>query len=453
MVEFLDKTGLRYLWGKIKATFYQKPSGGIPKSDLSSAVQTSLGKADTALQSHQDISGKVDKVTSTDNAVVRFDGTSGAVQNSGVTIDDSNNVKAAKFITSGGTTSHVVRGDGSLAASKELPQYEAYLEWGGKNFNSGYGPIDAAMVSELGACRTMFARPAGIEIEYSTDGGATWLDYGASDGLKKRVFSTGESFATGKNTVAGGGSANNMLRITLHTSAAGVYTVLNKFVMYVSTNGSQGSYCTIRCRTQQNYEDGVDTWVTMADKVSIGGWSGYNVINITPITTYGNVKSSQYGEWQFIFGYTSCSNDYPGLVVRNIFGFGGLGWTTPSTMAKTGHLYSFDYDQNATFPANVTAVAFKKTGGTSSQFLKADGSVDSNTYLTQSTFNSGNPDLKAIEALSGTTGLLKKTAANTWTLDTSGYLTSSDLPAAITDTEMDSVLTEVEEEEDEVVSE
>ena len=30
---------------------YTKPSGGIPKSDLASAVQTSLGKADTALQS------------------------------------------------------------------------------------------------------------------------------------------------------------------------------------------------------------------------------------------------------------------------------------------------------------------------------------------------------------------------------------------------------------------
>lgn len=42
---------------------YSKPSGGIPKSDLASTVQTSLGKADTALQSHQDISGKQDKST------------------------------------------------------------------------------------------------------------------------------------------------------------------------------------------------------------------------------------------------------------------------------------------------------------------------------------------------------------------------------------------------------
>lgn len=30
---------------------YEKPSGGIPKTDLASAVQTSLGKADSALQS------------------------------------------------------------------------------------------------------------------------------------------------------------------------------------------------------------------------------------------------------------------------------------------------------------------------------------------------------------------------------------------------------------------
>ena len=36
---------------------YDKPSGGIPDTDLSSAVQTSLGKADTAIQ---DISGKLD---------------------------------------------------------------------------------------------------------------------------------------------------------------------------------------------------------------------------------------------------------------------------------------------------------------------------------------------------------------------------------------------------------
>lgn len=41
---------------------YDKPTSGIPKSDLASSVQTSLGKADTALQSHQDISGLATKL-------------------------------------------------------------------------------------------------------------------------------------------------------------------------------------------------------------------------------------------------------------------------------------------------------------------------------------------------------------------------------------------------------
>lgn len=42
---------------------YTKPSGGIPAEDLSSDVQTSLSKANSAIQQHQDISGKADKST------------------------------------------------------------------------------------------------------------------------------------------------------------------------------------------------------------------------------------------------------------------------------------------------------------------------------------------------------------------------------------------------------
>lgn len=43
---------------------YIKPVGGIPKTDLSDGVQTSLGKADTAIQ---DISGKQDTLVSGTN--------------------------------------------------------------------------------------------------------------------------------------------------------------------------------------------------------------------------------------------------------------------------------------------------------------------------------------------------------------------------------------------------
>lgn len=51
---------------------YSKPSAGIPKSDLASSVQASLGKADTALQMHQDISGKLDKTGDASNTTVTF---------------------------------------------------------------------------------------------------------------------------------------------------------------------------------------------------------------------------------------------------------------------------------------------------------------------------------------------------------------------------------------------
>lgn len=46
--------------------------------------------------------------------------------------------------------------------------------------------------------------------------------------------------------------------------------------------------------------------------------------------------------------------------------------------------------------------------------------IDLSGYMTSADY----PDLTAIEGISATSGLLKKTAANTWTLDTSTYLTS-----------------------------
>lgn len=60
---------------------YLKPEGGIPKTDLAQAVQTSLGKADTALQNHQTVTlesgtnnGTVKIIvngTATDNVAVK----------------------------------------------------------------------------------------------------------------------------------------------------------------------------------------------------------------------------------------------------------------------------------------------------------------------------------------------------------------------------------------------
>lgn len=58
-------------------------------------------------QVESNTTNKIDKVSSTDNAIVRYDGTSGDVQNSGVTIDDSDNVIIPGDLTVQGTTTTI----------------------------------------------------------------------------------------------------------------------------------------------------------------------------------------------------------------------------------------------------------------------------------------------------------------------------------------------------------
>ena len=84
-------------WGFTKNTgTYSKPSGGIPKTDLTSDVQTSLGKADTAIQ---DISGKQDVIDSSHKLSADL-------------VDDASTTN--KFVTASDKTSW----NGKLDASK-----------------------------------------------------------------------------------------------------------------------------------------------------------------------------------------------------------------------------------------------------------------------------------------------------------------------------------------------
>ena len=73
---------------------YNPPADGIPKSDLSIEVQNSLNKADTALQKHQDISGKQNKIESTNFG--------SAIKSNGISIifktDNNNNVRIANIM-------------------------------------------------------------------------------------------------------------------------------------------------------------------------------------------------------------------------------------------------------------------------------------------------------------------------------------------------------------------
>ena len=305
---------------------------------------------------------------------------SGASGTWGISIS-GNAATATKVGTStvGSSTMPVYIKSGTPTAITSFP--EAYLSWGGKNFAASYGPIDAAMIPDLGACRSMFAKAAGITVQYSRDGGSTWVDYGCTDTQKTGLFSVGYEIVSGGTTETGIDKSNYKSRVIVTTNLAGIYTYINKIAIYVLTGLSNGSNVTIDARTKANVDTGNDTWTTLADRVILAGNSGWNIINIPNTITYGNT-STQYQQIRFTFGVTSHASTLSnrGLTVSRIMMFGGVGWSTPSNMAKHGHLYNYDVNQNATFPAAVTSTKFVKSGGTSAQFLKADGSVDSNTY-------------------------------------------------------------------------
>lgn len=332
----------------------------------------------------------VSLVPSTNNALVRFDGTKGFIKNSTVTLDDNGNIN----------TPGILRGS----------TYEAYLLWGGKNFTGSYGPIDAAMVPQLGANRLAFMPTAGIEMQYSRDGGSTWNDYPTSDANKINLFNGNtSSYVIGASTNTGIDKSNYQLRIIITSNIANVYTQLNKFVILCSTNGSSGSWCTIDAKTKSNVDAGNDTWVTFANRVGISGWSGYNVINTSNITTYSN-NNSQYQKLRFTFGVTShsSSSSYSGLQILSIMGFGGVGWVTPSTMARTGRMYTYDENQNVRFPTRVTAQAFTgnlngnaDSATNSSKLYVNTTSADTNYYILGAT-GTGNQSVYRALNSSGT---------------------------------------------------
>lgn len=278
-------------------------------------------------------------------------------------------VTSKGFCKTGSTDEYLLTGGGGhIAKSSFLTNsdlLEANLGWGGKNFYSSFGPLDAALVPDLGANRFAFAKPEGITIEYSKDGGSTWLNYNASNSQKLALTTNiGTSLCiSGSSSVKA--TVNNQLRIIFDTSKCNIYTQLNKFVIYISTNGSQ--QCTVSI--YKAFQSTPNDYKVVTEDVSIGGWSGYNVINVPEFITYGNTPASQNGRIKFVFKIKAQSGNYNGLIVQSIMGFGGVGWTTPSTLAKTGCLYQIDTNQSAIFPQTVSAKAFYYTPNPSADYI------------------------------------------------------------------------------------
>lgn len=261
--------------------------------------------------------------------------------------------------------------------------YEANLEWGGRNIVDSYSPIDAAMVPFLGANRFAFAPAEGITVEYSTDAGETWLDYGLSNNEKIGLLTFPRKQINIGKATDNPLTPASMLRVTINSTKINLYTVLNKFIMQISTNGCKNCYCTIDASLKSTPE----TFKVFANKARLSGWSGWNVLNTEGLTTYSNNANAQYNVIRFTFGCTEVNTNFKGLGVYCIFGFGGVGWDTPSNMAQNGHLYQYNELQEAKFPASITAPNFigKVNGKTIEASVPANANFTDTVYTHPST--------------------------------------------------------------------
>ena len=257
------------------------------------------------------------------------------------------------------STAHTINGvsfDGSKDVTGTFTSglYDGYVEWGGKNRSGEVGPIDAALIPQLGANRFAFLKPAGVTIEYSRDSGVTWTDYGATDQQKQDLFSPwGSGYTIGKASSSNPCNSDCMLRITIKAYNAGVYTELNKFAILLAECGSKDNYCIVEAAKNVG-----DDYVTLIDRTKMSGWPEWNILNKYFIFgEYSETTArSHYMVLRFTFGCTGMYDGYTsGLSIYKIYAFGGTGWTEPSILARTGVLYSIGQQQEANFPSSIYA--------------------------------------------------------------------------------------------------
>ena len=361
--KYLDYNGLDYFWDKIDNKKQDKLTAGSNITISGSTISASQPTVNNGQLTIQKNGSNVQTFTAnqsgnaTANIVVptktsELTNDSSFVTSSG-TVAKANQLTAARTIgISGGATGTATSFNGTANISIPITDVkDAYVTWGGKNIPGQTTPIDAAVDPFIGSNKWAFANAASFVYEYSTDGGATWVDCGISDANRRAVTTTpgGYTIRLGNNSTTN--YANNKLRLTFNSNAAGgnVYTSLRKILIYLSTHGATGTTVTVTSRTIGNYRNNVDTWTTVGT-YNVSGWPGWNSI---PYDVPFGGDAPQTGQIAQIRLTFNQSGGTANMSVSHVHFIGVTNRSVPSELGKTGHLYTWDVDQNAIFPANV----------------------------------------------------------------------------------------------------
>lgn len=288
----------------------------------------------------------VEKVTSTDNAIARFDGTGGAIQNSGVIINDSNHVSAVKFISYGGTSKNFVKGDGSLDSSAYIKE-NAWL----MPTNAFGGSSKAVQINLINNGFYAAHLRATVTLTGFTAGSAGQLFDGN--------YETCLTLPAGQTGVILIDSGN--------TALFGTYSYGYTYFSFYYNNMPDS----ISMRVYGTRSSGGEGWYDLGNATAFYESAGSYCYRIQNSGTYNCKK------WEITIVAKSDTIAKP-CQIDHQFSRGATAYMPVVTkFAMKQDLWG-----------DVEAPKFIRRGGTSNQFLKADGSVDSNNYVTLTSLNS-----------------------------------------------------------------
>lgn len=225
---------------------------------------------------------------------------------------------------------------------------------GNVNYAGYAGPIESAHIDVLRANRLAFLPASGVKVEYSVDSGATWIDYGATDAQKASLFAmrmgSAAPFYTGKHTKKEECTTKDQLRITV--TPVDRYASVNMLYLWVSVAGT-----TATVNISRSTIGAKDTFTDVRTDVPISGWSGPNEIRFSQ-GTFGGGSTQTSNQYAYRFTFKNKADAKGSVSVMDIRMYGSSAWSVPNSMMEKDHLYNWDTDKNAFFPAQVTATKF-----------------------------------------------------------------------------------------------
>ena len=244
--------------------------------------------------------------------------------------------------------------------------------YGGNVNYSGYaGPIESAHIDVLRANRLAFLPASGIKVEYSVDGGATWIDYGATDDQKASLFAmrmgSAASFYTGKHTKADECTIKDQLRITV--TPVDRYASVNMLYLWVSVAGTSATVNISRSTIGAK-----ETFTDVRTDVPISGWSGPNEIRFSG-GTFGGGSTQTSNAYAYRFTFKNKADGKGSVSVMDIRMYGPSAWGVPNNMMEKDHIYNWDANQNVHFPAQVTATRFNGSSTSVVDYGNSNGST------------------------------------------------------------------------------